>query len=300
VGEEARAGTGAAFETVRVTAGDMEFAALVAGGEGPLALCLHGFPDTAHTWRHLLPHLAGAGYRAVAPFLRGYAPTGLAPDGRYQTGALVRDANRLHDVLGGGGDAVLIGHDWGALTTYGAVAHEPDRWRRAVTAAVPPVASVAGSFFTYDQLRRSWYTFFFQSPLAEVALPLHDWSFVDRLWADWSPGYDAAWDVARVKESIGSPERMLAAIGYYRAMYDAALHDPALAAEQAATTAVAPRPFLYLHGADDGCFALDAIGDPLAHLAKGSEMAVIEGAGHFLQVERPDEVAERILQFLRA
>ncbi|HUA96671.1 MAG TPA: alpha/beta fold hydrolase, partial [Acidimicrobiales bacterium] len=163
--------------------------------DGPLALCLHGFPDSAHTWRHLLPVLAGAGYRAVAPYLRGYAPTGLAPDGVYQTGALAADAAALHEKLGGGDDAVLIGHDWGALATYAAVGHEPTRWRRAVTAAVPPVPSVAGTFFTYAQLKRSWYTFFFQSPLAEMALPMDAYAFIDHLWADWSPGYDATWDI---------------------------------------------------------------------------------------------------------
>ncbi|MGW2200332.1 alpha/beta fold hydrolase, partial [Streptosporangium sp. NPDC001682] len=63
-----------------VTANGVEFAYLSAG-EGPLALCLHGFPDTAHTWRHLLPELAGRGYRAVAPFMRGYAPTSIPADG---------------------------------------------------------------------------------------------------------------------------------------------------------------------------------------------------------------------------
>ncbi len=266
--------------------------------DGPLALCLHGFPDTAHTWRHLLPELGRAGYHAVAPFLRGYAPTSIPEDGRYQTGALSRDANALHQALGGGPDAVLIGHDWGALATYGAVAHAPDRWRRAVTAAVPPTASVARAFFTYDQLRRSWYTFFFQSPLAELALPMDDYVFIDRLWADWSPGYDAAWDVAQVKASIGTPERMLAAIGYYRALYDGTRHGPELAAEQEAAQRPTPRPTLYLHGLDDGCFAIDAIDDPLPHLAEGSEFAVIPGAGHFLQLEQPGEVNARIVGFL--
>src|SRR3954451_482469 len=82
--------------------------------DGPLALCLHGFPDSAWSWRYLLPALAGAGFHAVAPFLRGYAPTALAPDGRYQTGALVSDAIALHGALGGDERAVLIGHDWGA------------------------------------------------------------------------------------------------------------------------------------------------------------------------------------------
>ena len=69
--------------------------------DGPLALCLHGFPDTAHTWRHLLPRLAEAGYHAVAPFMRGYAPTQVPPDGRYDTGTLALDACELHEALGG-------------------------------------------------------------------------------------------------------------------------------------------------------------------------------------------------------
>ncbi|MEI2698584.1 MAG: alpha/beta fold hydrolase [Microthrixaceae bacterium] len=70
-------------------------------GTGPLALCIHGYPDSAWTWRHLLPDLADAGFRAVAPFNRGYAPTSLAPDGRYQAGVLGVDANALHAALGG-------------------------------------------------------------------------------------------------------------------------------------------------------------------------------------------------------
>src|SRR3954451_481315 len=85
-----------------LTLNNVEFAYLHAGDEGPLALCLHGFPDSAHTWRHLLPELAAAGYRAVAPFMRGYAPTSVPGDARYQTGALAADAVALHDALGGG------------------------------------------------------------------------------------------------------------------------------------------------------------------------------------------------------
>jgi len=266
--------------------------------DGPLALCLHGFPDTAHTWRYLLPDLAAEGYHAVAPFMRGYAPTSLPPDGRYQTGALSKDANALHEALGGTADAVLIGHDWGALAAYGAAAHQPERWRRVVTAAVPPTESVMSSFFTYDQLRRSWYTFFFQSPLAEMALPQNGYVFIDRLWADWSPGYDAASDVARVKESIGNPERIVAAISYYRDLYDGTRHDPALADEQAAALSSPPQLTLYLHGIDDGCFAIGAIGDPLDYLAEGSEAAYVSDAGHFLHVEQPDEVNAIILSFL--
>jgi pimeloyl-ACP methyl ester carboxylesterase len=284
-----------------VTANGIDFAYLAAGPEdGPLALCLHGFPDTAHTWRHLLPDLAGAGFRAVAPFLRGYAPTQIPADANYQIGAIVRDANALHEALGGGGDAVIVGHDWGALATYGAVAHQPDRWRRAVTAAVPPTASIGLSLFSYAQLHRSWYMFFFLSPAAEMALPLDDYAFLEGLWRDWSPGYDGAWDVARVKESIGDPERLLAAIGYYRAMWDPSLQVPELAGEQAASLQATPKPTLYLHGRDDGCMLLSSIGTPLDFLAEGSEMEIVDGTGHFLHVERPDVVNARILGFLAA
>src|SRR5215475_13165714 len=96
-----------------VRSNGLEFGLLEAGS-GPLALCLHGFPDCAHTWRHLLPALAGAGFHAVAPFTRGYAPTEIPADGAYGPGALIADAVALHEVLGGDGDAVLIGHARGA------------------------------------------------------------------------------------------------------------------------------------------------------------------------------------------
>ncbi|HWD53756.1 MAG TPA: alpha/beta hydrolase [Acidimicrobiales bacterium] len=282
-----------------ITANGLEFACLTDGPPaGPLALCLHGFPDTAHTWRYLLPELAAAGFRAVAPFLRGYAPSSVPADGHYQIGALARDANALHDALGGSSDAVILGHDWGALATYGAVAHAPDRWRRAVTAAVPPTLSIGMNLLRYAQLQRSWYMFFFLSPMAEGALPLEDYSFIDHLWRDWSPGYDGAWDVARVKESIGDPERIVAAISYYRAMFDPSRQVPELADEQAAALLPTPKPTLYLHGRDDGCMLLSSIGSPLDFLAEGSEMEIVDEAGHFLHVERPDIVNRRIIEFL--
>jgi len=282
-----------------VTANGVQFSYFELGPpDGPLALCLHGFPDSAYTWRFLLPELAAAGFHAVAPFLRGYAPTEIPSDGRYQIGAVARDANALHAALGGHDDAVIIGHDWGALTAYAAVAHQPDRWRRAVTAAVPPTASIGMSLFSYAQLQRSWYMFFFLSPMAEIALPLDDYAFIDGLWADWSPGYEASFDVARVKESIGDPEHIAAAIGYYRAMFDPALQDPELAEEQNAALAPTPKPTLYLHGRDDGCMLLSSIGNPLDFMAAGSQMVVIEDAGHFMHVEQPDVVNRHIVEFL--
>ncbi len=284
------------LSTGRVTANGIDFAYLEAGS-GPLALCLHGFPDTAWGWRHLLPALADAGYHAVAPFLRGYAPTSLAPDGRYQIGAVVADVNALHTALGGTSDAVIIGHDWGAMATYGAAAYEPDRWRRVVAAAVPPLNALATAMLGFDQLQRSWYIFFFQNALADVAVGLNDLEFVARLWQDWSPGYDATTDMAHVRDAIGPPENLAAAIGYYRAMLQPELQVPELADLQNAANLPTPQPTLYLHGADDGCMGVELAAGALAFLpAEGSRVEIVADAGHFLQLEQPEVVNRLILE----
>ena len=207
--------------TSTVQANDLEFGLLEAGS-GPLALCLHGFPDTAHTWRHLLPALARAGFHAVAPFMRGYAPTAVPADGAYQLGALIADAVALHEVLGGGGDAVLIGQDWGAEAAYGAAAFAPDRWRRLVTLAVPPAALDEVLFSDYDQLKRSYYLFMFRDPagFAETVVARDDLAFLDKLWRDWSPGFQPGEHLARVRDCLRQPANLAAALGYYRAAAD--------------------------------------------------------------------------------
>jgi pimeloyl-ACP methyl ester carboxylesterase len=287
------------MDQLRVTANGVDFAYLADGpDDGPLALCLHGFPDTAHSWRHLLPELAAAGYRAVAPFQRGYAPSSIPGDGRYDTGTLALDACALHEALGGDDRAVIIGHDWGAFATYGAAAHQPERWRRVVTAAVAPQASMAAGFFSFDQLKRSWYVFFFQTALAEYAVSLDDYAFIDRLWSDWSPGYDGTADAALVKEALAGPERLTAAVSYYRAMFAGAPEDPEAAAAQAASGTIGPQPTLYVHGADDGCMGLDTIGPVTDFLAPGSELVVLRDAGHFMQVEQPRAFNDHVLRFL--
>jgi pimeloyl-ACP methyl ester carboxylesterase len=282
-----------------VEAGGLPFSYLEAG-EGPLALCLHGFPDSPHTWRHLLPELADAGFRAVAPWLRGYAPTAIPADGLYQPGAIASDANALHEALGGDGDAVLIGHDWGALATYGAAASAPERWRRVVAASVPPPATVAQAFFSYDQLRLSWYMFLFQSPLSDMAVALDDLKFLDRLWADWSPGYDATDDLVHVKDALRDPANLAAALGYYRATLGSGPRSPEHDAVEAAGSGPIPQPTLYLHGRDDGCMGAGLIDDSvLATLpAEGSRVEVVEDAGHFLQLEQPEQVNRLIVDFL--
>jgi pimeloyl-ACP methyl ester carboxylesterase len=264
----------------------------------PLVLLIHGFPDTAHTWRHLGPHLAERGYHVVAPFSRGYAPSSVATSGVYELAAQAHDINALHQALGADGDAVVIGHDWGAAATYLACQAAPERWRKAVTMAVPPPAVSVNALTQPAQMKRSWYMFFFQTFLADFVVPRDDYDFITRLWHDWSPGFDATADVAAVRHALGTPENLGAALGYYRAMFVAPSGNALFATEQAGASQPARVPTLYLHGDQDGCFGIDVLGDPVAHLAEGSAFVTVRGVGHFLQLENPDAVHALVDDFI--
>lgn len=267
-------------------------------GEGPLALCLHGFPDSAHAWRHLLPRLAAAGYRAVAPFMRGYAPTSVAASGTYHAMDLGADACALHQALGGDERAVLIGHDWGALTVYAAALITPGAWRRCVTMSVPPMQVYGGSgaMFAYPQIKRSFYFWFFQMKVAQSIVSANDMAFIDGLWADWSPGFDAPEDLKNVKACLAAPENLEAAIGYYRSNIKpdefGVVVDPIPPLTQ---------PLLYLHGEQDGCIAIDerVLAAVPSAAGAGSEARFVKGAGHFMLVAQPDLVNGQIIDFLQ-
>jgi pimeloyl-ACP methyl ester carboxylesterase len=278
-----------------IRANGVEFTVLEAGS-GPLALCLHGFPDSAHTWRHLLPELADAGHHAVAPFMRGYAPTAVPEDGCFSLGALIADANALHDALGGDEQAVLIGSDWGAEAAYGAAAFAPERWRRLVTLAIPPLTMDAALFADFDQLRRFFYMFLFTLPIAEEVVAADEMAFIDRLWEEWSPGYDAGEDLALVKDCLRERANLEAAIGYYRAALGAPAESCSrFEAEQRALAETPPQPTLYLHGARDGCIGVELVRDAEAALSPGSRFQIVADAGHFLHLEQPELVHEEIL-----
>lgn len=284
----------------RVSTKSLEFALLECGpARGPLALCLHGFPDSALTWRHLLPRLGAAGWRAVAPFLRGYAPTAVPADGRFQTAVLAHDVIDLIDALGAT-QAVVIGHDWGALAAHGAAILAPERVRRLVTLGVPHRGAGMALATSYAQQKRSWYMFFFQTPLAEAVVAAGDFAFVDRLWRDWSPGYTAsAEELEAAKRALRAPGGLAAALGYYRAAFDPGRQDPALAGDQMRVLgAEVPVPTLYLHGADDGCMGLESLQGIESAYTGGLEKRIVDAAGHFLHLERREIVEPAILEFL--
>ena len=282
-----------------VSANDTDFSYLECG-TGKLALLLHGFPDTAQTWRHLMPQLADMGYRVIAPFMRGYAPSAVPSDGCYQTAMLARDANALHENLGGDSEAIIIGHDWGAPSCYGAAIDAPTRWRKVVGMAVPPTAALGMAFVqNLEQIKKSWYMFFFQHGLADLVVGANNHAFIEMLWRDWSPGYDASVDLEFIRKSLTDPKNLQAALGYYRATLGDGYRDPQLSELQnQMSTSVPTQPLLYLHGANDGCIGADVVESAKKIAPTNVKFYVVEAAGHFLQLEQPKVVNKLICDFL--
>ena len=282
-----------------VVANKLRFHYLEAG-RGPLVLCLHGFPDHAYTFRHQLPALADAGFRAVAPFMRGYAPTDASPTGSYQTAALAQDVIALIDALGAK-SAAVIGHDWGAVAAFGAAQLAPNKIGKLITLAVPHVAPLFQAFITNPaQQRRSWYLFFFQQALADAALVHDEFAFLDRIWQEWSPGWNyPPEEMASLKRTFSKPGVVQGALGYYRCLFNTNLHDPALAAIQAELfTKPIAVPTLYFHGAKDGCIGAELANDMDTMFTGGLKKIVMPAAGHFVHQEAADAVNREILKWL--
>lgn len=238
-----------------IQVGELSVGILEAGSPGRLLLCLHGFPDNAWTFRYQFPFFAAKGFHVVAPFQRGYYPTAPAPDGQYQSAVLARDLLSCIEALGYK-EADVIGHDWGALAGYGAAILQPQHVRRLVTIAVPHGPAVLQAFLSdYDQLRRSWYMFFFLTPFAEAAVRHNDFQFIERLWRDWSPDWKFPLETLEsVKSTFRHDGVVEAALAYYRCTLDPTRQDPSLAEIQS-TLSLSPIsvPTLVIHGRNDGC-----------------------------------------------
>ncbi len=289
------------FHTGKVQANGIDFHYLERG-VGPLVLCLHGFPDNAFTYRYLLPALAEAGLRGVAPFMRGYAPTSRPRDERYQSVLLAQDAAALLSALGAE-QAFVVGHDWGALATYGAAALAPERVRKIVTLAAAHPATLLGAMATsYEMIKGGWHAYFFQMPFAEQAVAANDYEFLERWWRDASPEYELPREIIEsVKATFRQPGVVTAALNYYRHTMNPANRDPALAAlQEKATTTPTPVPALAFHGSKDRPGRLEAFERMDQFFAAGLEKVILPGTGHFLHLERPAEVNAKIVEFLKA
>ncbi len=247
------------------------------------------------------PTLPKRAITRVAPWMRGYTPTGPSPDGKYHTQSMAIDAIALTDALAGDGDAYIIGSDWGAGAVHAAVPHKPDRFKRCVTMAVPPSPALAGSYLNSpEQWKRSWYIWFFGTPISDIAFPTGDFAIIDRLWADWSPGFDPGEAFMRGLKDVFAADGGQVAMGYYRDSFHARTAPDGEAAQ--ITGGPLPIPMLYFHGTTDGCMGIDLIDEKAlaGALGPGGEYVFVEGAGHFMHLEKPDEVNPKIIEFLKA
>jgi pimeloyl-ACP methyl ester carboxylesterase len=204
------------IESGSVRANDVTFHYL-AMGEGPLLLCLHGFPDHARSFQHQLRYFSALGYRVIAPLMRGYPPTATPAGATFYAADLAHDVVALVRSLGAS-RATLLGHDWGARAAYGAAVLAPEMFDRLVTLALPYGPGLRTALIrSPDQQRRSWYIFFFRTKLAEAALTHDQCALIQRLWHDWSPGWTLPKrDMDDIRTLFASPKAAEAALAYYR------------------------------------------------------------------------------------
>lgn len=194
----------------------------VEAGSGPLVILLHGFPEFWYCWRHQIPALADAGFRVLAPDLRGYnesdKPRGVAS---YSTEHIVADVAGLVQHAGAE-QAVIVGHDWGGAIAWELAMRHPEMVRKLVVLNCPHPAVFLRKLWTPGQLARSWYMFFFQLPwLPEWWMRRGNFAGLEQLLTrdPVRPGAFTPDDIAAYKHALGQPGTLTAAINYYRAVF---------------------------------------------------------------------------------
>lgn len=270
-----------------VSANGLRFAYFEAG-QGPLALLLHGFPDTPHGWRPVMAALAGAGYRAVAPFTRGYAPTEVPATRATTIEELAADALALIEALGHD-SAILVGHDWGAATAFLATATAPERVDRLVTVAIAHPATLRPSFrLAYEA--RHFITL--RLPGAAARMRRGGLGGVDTFYRRWSPTWEyAAEETAAVKACFSAPGSLEAALGYYRGAQPGSV--------PAALRAPVGVPTLAVGGQQDPFLTL-ADFEAARRKFSGEYRVVGLPGGHFVHRESPEAFCDAVLSFLEA
>lgn len=286
------------FNGITVEANGRTVYALEAG-RGPLIIALHGFPDLPISYRHQIPALVENGYRVVAPYMHGYFPSDAESDGPYEVAVLVQDVLALIDQLTEQ-PAILIGHDWGATVARSAAILAPEKVSNIVCMSVPTAGNFGRALVSNPkQQRRSWYVFFFQLPIAEMAIAHNDFEFIERLWKEWSPGWSYSTSVMNeIKEAFRQPSVLKAALGYYRSLFNPALQHPDFADIRKRLSDPIPVPTMYLHGADDGCIGVETTEGMESAFLHDFEKHIIPSAGHFVHQEQPEVVNQLITSFL--
>ena len=267
--------------------------AFIEKGEGEPVFLLHGFPDLAGTWDDTVTFLSGEGYRVIAPFLRGYYPSGIPADGDYFIKALKDDVLRLADHLGIE-QLNIVGHDWGASIGYAVANFVPERVKKLVSLAIPHPRLIRPSLKLLLKARH-FVRFRFRKHAVEYTRK-KNFRYIDRIYAGWSPNWDAPREhIDLVKKTFALPGRLEAALGYYWSFFDGT--------DDTSTRSVVTRrtevPTLCIAGGCDGTLSVDQFDDMPKAFTRYIEMEIFPTAGHFPHQEAPELFHEHLLEFLQ-
>jgi pimeloyl-ACP methyl ester carboxylesterase len=252
-------------------------------GQGPPVMLLHGFPDSGRLWRHQVPALAGAGFQVIVPDLRGYGRSD-KPEAveAYSMGLLAADVLAVLADLEIA-RAHVIGHDWGAALAWGLASLAPGSVDHL---AVLSVGHPATFRRTHQQREKSWYTLLFQFPgVAERWLTDHDWAN----FRTWAHHPDADGVIAEL-EATGS---LTPGLNWYRANVPPeswVAPPPVLPPVQA--------PTMGIWSTADIALTETQMTDSAKNVAGPWRYERLDGPGHWMQLDAPDQVNELLLDFL--
>jgi pimeloyl-ACP methyl ester carboxylesterase len=264
-------------------------------GKGPLILLLHGFPECWYAWRYQLPALAQAGFRVVAPDLRGYnlsdKPRGVHA---YRMECFIGDVKGLIQTLGED-RAVVVGHDWGGVIAWQLAISEPQMVKKLIILNAPHPQRYLEALKTPGQLLRSWYVLFFQLPwLPELMIRSFGFAGLRQRLLN-EPVHADAFDEVTVKvyqRALAQPGALTASLNYYRAGFRSLV--------RGLRPNIQPieMPTLVIWGEQDRYLGADLL-EGLEPWVKDLTVERFADASHWVQAEVPERVNERMLQFLR-
>lgn len=270
------------------------------GSGNDLVILLHGFPECWYSWRHQLPVL-GERYHAVAPDMRGYnlsdKPAGIHS---YGIESLVNDVVGLINYFGKG-KAAIVAHDWGAGVAWALAQRRPELVSKLVAMQVPPPAAWRENF-TFRQLRRSWYMFFFQLPrLPEWWASANDFARVEKMYKETSArsGAFTDQDIAVYKEALRQPDALTGGLNYYRANVFKSLFRGGVETPKETDGRVRV-PTLFIYGEQDIAVLPETVRDVGRFVDAPYHELRIPDSGHWVQNEAIDEVNLALLDFLGA
>lgn len=272
----------------------------VEAGDGPLVVLLHGFPEFWYSWRHQIPALAEAGYRVVAPDLRGYNESD-KPAGydAYLADPLSGDVADLIRVCGEE-RAMVVGHDWGGAVAWMTALRRPEVVDKLVILNAPHPAAFLRGIRSPAQLLRSSYMMFFQLPnVPELALRAGNFATLKMLLrsASQRAGAFTQEDLQRYADAFSKQGALGGGLAYYRAMgrrLATVRQSGAVPAQGERSTVTAPT--LIIWGRNDPALG-EALADPGVKLVPNRRVVFIDEASHFVQADAPERVNKLLIDF---